>query len=51
MVNPDEAKYANGALVELAYPTYGVRLITKAATEAVNRLLRPGFDTAKPKFC
>ncbi|EPN64932.1 DNA-directed DNA polymerase, partial [Pseudomonas syringae pv. actinidiae ICMP 19101] len=38
-----EAKYANGALVELPYPTNDVRLMTRAATEAVNRLFRPGF--------
>ncbi|UQW77188.1 hypothetical protein [Pseudomonas avellanae] len=31
MFNPDEAKYANGILVELPYPTNDVRLITKAA--------------------
>jgi DNA polymerase V len=43
MFNPEEAKYANGALVELSYTTNDVRLMTKAATEAVNRLLREGF--------
>jgi DNA polymerase V len=47
MFNPDEAKYANGALVELPYPTNDVRLITKAATEAVNRLFRPGYKYSK----
>ena len=47
MFNPDEAKYANGALVELPYPTNDVRLMTKAATEAVNRLFRPGFRYSK----
>ncbi|SQF98880.1 DNA-directed DNA polymerase [Paucimonas lemoignei] len=47
MFNPDEAKYANGALVELPYPTNDVRLMTKAATEAVNRLFRPGFKYSK----
>ncbi len=31
MFNPDEAKYANAALVELPYPTNDVRLMTKAA--------------------
>ncbi|OQR28020.1 DNA polymerase V subunit UmuC [Pseudomonas sp. Bc-h] len=47
MFNPQEAKYANGALVELPYPTNDVRLMTKAATEAVNRLFRPGFKYSK----
>lgn len=47
MFNPEEAKYANGALVELPYPTNDVRLMTKAATEAVNRLFRPGFIYSK----
>ncbi len=47
MFNPDEAKYANGAMVELPYPTNDVRLITKAAIEAVNRLFRSGFRYSK----
>jgi len=47
MLNPAEAKYANGALVELPYPTNDVRLMTKAATESVNRLFRPGFKYSK----
>lgn len=47
MFNPDEVKYANRALVELPYPTNDVRLMTKAATEAVNRLFRPGFKYSK----
>jgi len=47
MFYPEEAKYANGALVELPYPTNDVRLMTKAATEAVNRLFRPGFKYSK----
>ena len=47
MFNPDEAKYANSALVELPYPTNDVRLMTKAATEAVNRLFVAGFKYSK----
>lgn len=47
MFNPEEAKYANGAMVELPYPTNDVRLMTKAATEAVNRLYRSGFKYSK----
>ena len=33
----------NGALVEVPYPINDVRLTTKAATEAVNRLFRSGY--------
>jgi DNA polymerase V len=47
MFNPEEAKYANGVLVELPYPTDDVRLITKAAVEAVDRIFRPGFKYSK----
>ncbi|SIR45676.1 Y-family DNA polymerase [Pseudomonas sp. A214] len=47
MFNPEEAKYANGAMVELPYPTNDVRLLTKAATEAVHRLFRSGFKYSK----
>ncbi len=47
MFNPDEAKYANGVLIELPYPTDDVRLITKAAVEAVERVFRPGFKYSK----
>lgn len=47
MFSPEEAKYANGALVELPYPTNDVRLLTKAATDAAQRLFRPGFKYSK----
>jgi DNA polymerase V len=47
MFNPDEARYANGVLVELPYPTNDVRLITREATLAVERLFRPGFRYSK----
>lgn len=47
MFNPEEAKYANGVLVELPYPTDDVRLMTKAAVEAVERVFRPGFKYSK----
>ncbi|KQW11953.1 MULTISPECIES: translesion error-prone DNA polymerase V subunit UmuC [Pseudomonas] len=50
MFNPEEAKYANGALVELPYPTNDVRLLTKAATEAVNRLFMSGFKYSKAEI-
>lgn len=47
MFNPEEAKYANGVLVELPYPTDDVRLMTKAAVDAVDRVFRPGFKYSK----
>lgn len=47
MFNPDEAKYANGVLIELPYPTDDVRLLTKAAVEALDRVYRPGFKYSK----
>jgi DNA polymerase V len=47
MFNPDEAKYANGVVIDLPYPTDDVRLLTKAAVEAVDRIYRPGFRYSK----
>ncbi len=47
MFNPEEAKYANGVLVELPYPTDDTRLITKAALEGVERVYRDGFRYSK----
>ena len=47
MFNPEEAKYANGVLIELPYPTDDVRLLTKAAVDALDRVFRPGFKYSK----
>lgn len=47
MFNPDEAKYANGVIVELPYPTDDVRLLTRAAMEAVGQVFRAGFNYSK----
>jgi DNA polymerase V len=47
MFNPDEAKYANGVVVEMPYPTDDVRLLTKAAVDALDRIFRPGFAYSK----
>ncbi len=47
MFNPDEAKYANGVLIEMPYPTDDVRLLTEAAVGAVERVFRPGFKYSK----
>jgi DNA polymerase V len=51
MFNPDEAKYANGVLVELPYPTDDTRLLTKAAQEGVERVSREGFRYSKVECC
>lgn len=47
MFNPDEAKYAKGVLVELPYPTNDTLLLTRAATEAVEQVYRPGYRYSK----
>jgi len=47
MFNPDEAKYANGVVVDMPYPTNDVRLLTKAAVDALDRIFRPGFKYSK----
>jgi DNA polymerase V len=47
MFNPDEAKYANGVVVDLPYPTDDVRLLTTAAIGALDRVLRQGFSYSK----
>lgn len=47
MFNPDEAKYANGAVVDLPYPTDDVRLLTKVAVGALDRVFREGFAYSK----
>ncbi len=47
MFNPEEAKYANGILIELPYPTDDVRLLTKAAVDALDRVFRPSFKYSK----
>ena len=47
MFNPEEAKYANGVVVDLPYPTDDVRLLTKIAVDALDQLFRPGFKYSK----
>ena len=47
MFNPEEAKYANGVVVDLPYPTDDVRLLTRAAVEAVGQVFRAGFNYSK----
>lgn len=47
MFNPTEEQYANGVVVDLPYPTDDVRLLTRTATEAVERVFRPGYRYSK----
>ncbi|MNP87520.1 hypothetical protein D3C76_1884720 [compost metagenome] len=47
MLHPDEAKYANGVIVDLPYPTDGVRLLTKAAVDALDHVFRPASKYSK----
>ena len=47
MFNPQEVKYTNGVVVDLPYPTDDVRLLTKSAIEALDRIFRPGFKYSK----
>lgn len=47
MFNPDEARYAQGVMVELPYPTNDTLLLTRAATEAVEQIYRPEFRYSK----
>ena len=47
MFNPDEAKYAKGAMCELPSPTDDIRLLTKAAMSALDAAYRPGYAYSK----
>jgi len=47
MFNPQEAKYANGVVIDLPYPTDDVRLLTKRAVDALDQLFQPGFRYSK----
>ena len=47
MFNPEEAKYANGVVIDLPYPTDDVRLLTKTAVKALDHIFRPGFNYSK----
>ena len=47
MFNPEEAKYANGLVVDMPYPTDDVRLLTQVAVGALDRIFRPGFKYSK----
>lgn len=47
MINPNEAKYAKGVVVTLPYPTDDVRLLTRAAVDALDHIFQPGFKYSK----
>lgn len=47
MFNPEEAHHAQGALVELPYPTCDTLLMTRLATDTVSKIFRPGFRYSK----
>ena len=47
MFNATEAQYANSVIIDLPYPTDDVRMLTKAATEAVERVYRQGYRYSK----
>lgn len=47
MLNPDEAKYANGVISVLPYPTDDTRLLIAAAMAALERVFRPGYPYSK----
>ncbi|CAM3805064.1 Protein UmuC [Pseudomonas reidholzensis] len=47
MFNPNELHHAQGALVELPYPTNDTLLLTRAATAAVERVFQAGYRYSK----
>ena len=47
MFNPDEAHHAQGALVELPYPTNDTLLLTRLAGKALEQIYRPGYRYSK----
>lgn len=47
MFNPDEAHHAQGALVELPYPTSDTLLLTRLAGRALEQIYRPGYRYSK----
>lgn len=51
MFNPNELHHAQGALVELPYPTNDTLLLTRTATEAVERVFEVGYRYSKTEVC
>lgn len=50
MYNPGEAKYANGVVIDLPYPTDDTRMLAKAAVQGLDRVYRPGFRYSKAEI-
>ncbi len=50
MFNPYELHFPKGALVELLYPTNDTLLLSKAATEAVERIYQAGYRYSKAQI-
>lgn len=51
MFNPDEAKYADGVVVELPYPTDDVRLLTRASVDALDRVFYSKAEVMLLSLC
>lgn len=47
MFNPNEVHHAQGALVELPYPTNDTLMLTRAATAALEQIYRAGYRYSK----
>ena len=47
MFNPDEAKYANGVVCQLPFPTDDTRELIKACMTGLTNVFRPGFAYSK----
>jgi hypothetical protein len=50
MFNPEEAKYANGVVVDLPYPTDDVRLLARLSTLSI-MFSGLASTTARPRSC
>ena len=51
MFNPQEPHHAQGALVELPYPTCDTLLMTGWLRQRSSKSSAPGFATARPRCC
>ncbi|MCY1549721.1 Protein UmuC [compost metagenome] len=47
MFNPDEPRFAKGAVCQLPYPTNDTRVVITAALEGLEQIYREGFAFAK----
>jgi DNA polymerase V len=51
MFSPEEAKYANGVVVDLPYPTVDLRLLTRPPSTRWIGYSAPASPTARRKSC